>query len=544
MLPRWVTCLGVVALFVVPTPARAAEEKATPAVVVGVRSIDAVLANGKYLAKIVGGDELAKQVEGIIKERLGGKGFAGIDTKRPFGFYAHKINNNSFVAMIPVADRKALFKFLKSFDLEPAKSDDGLYTVSPEFLPVEVYFRLHKGYAYITALSKGAVDKDTLLPASTVVPKGKGSLASATLHVDRIPKGVKQLILSRVELQAKRLQRQKPPNETQAQEKVRVRLLNSLAETVSTIIKDGGELGARIAVDRKANRVSTQFFLTGKEGTGLNKKIAALGEATSLFGGLSGAKAAATVRAHFALPDDLRKALGNLIDEGFKDLKKEKNATKRALAEKLLKAIAPTVKAGEADALASLRGPNKAGLYTLVLAAKVKDGKDLEKAVRDVVTKATPESERDRIKFDAEKEGDVSIHRVTLKGALNKKARATFGDSPLYVAFRENAVFAAVGEDGLKAIKQAITAKAKAGPLVRVEVALARLAPAIISHTPDAKVKKALKDAFPDASQEPGKITFSLAGGKALTARFTLDTSVLKFFAQVRQAYAKDEASE
>src|SRR5438309_1922393 len=87
MLPRWFSGIALVSVMAA-APARAADEKPQPAVVVGVRSLDALLSNARYLASLAGEGERAKQAEKIVKGRIGAKGLEGIDAKRPFGFYA------------------------------------------------------------------------------------------------------------------------------------------------------------------------------------------------------------------------------------------------------------------------------------------------------------------------------------------------------------------------------------------------------------------------------------------------------------------------
>ena len=59
-----------------------------PAIVVRVKSIDAVVDNFKLLASIAGREEAAAQIEGLIKTQVGDKGLSGIDMAKPFGAYA------------------------------------------------------------------------------------------------------------------------------------------------------------------------------------------------------------------------------------------------------------------------------------------------------------------------------------------------------------------------------------------------------------------------------------------------------------------------
>ena len=69
-----------------------------------------------------------------------------------------------------------------------------------------------------------------------------------------------------------------------------------------------------------------------------------------------------------------------------------------------------------------------------------------------------PEADQGKIKIDAESSGDVKIHRIEAGKHLDKDAREKFGDSPLYFAFRNDAVLWSLGEDGLGLLKQALSA--------------------------------------------------------------------------------------
>src|SRR5439155_25165965 len=145
-----------------------------------------------------------------------------------------------------------------------------------------------------------------------------------------------------------------------------------------------------------------------------------------------------------------------------KGLSKEKDSAKRAEGEKVVKVLTPTLKAGELDVAASIRGPSAANHYGVVAGMKVKDGEAIEKTLREVVAKL-PEADQGKIKIDAESSGDVKIHRIEAGKHLDKDAREKFGDSPLYFAFRNDAVLWSLGEDGLGLLKQALSA-ASAGP--------------------------------------------------------------------------------
>jgi hypothetical protein len=281
----------------------------------------------------------------------------------------------------------------------------------------------------------------------------------------------------------------------------------------------------RFEVDRKKHDLVLELSLAGKPSSKLASSIAELGQAKSLFGGLLAKNAAVNGVLHVAVPDDLKESIGAAIDEGFKEaLANEKDATKRAQLEKALKVMGPTLKSGELDAGVSMRGPSKDGQYTIVGGIKIKDGAGIDKAIREAI-KDIPAKEREQIKFDAESQGSVKIHRVDAQKSYDPEAKRLFGENPIYVALRDDAALIAVGPEGLAALKEAITAAPKAAPPVLVEVSLAQLATAMAKdqkHAPAAAQK-----AF--AEKDSDKVTLTVSGGKALTIRFAMKSAVIKF---------------
>src|SRR5207245_10830426 len=105
------------------------------------------------------------------------------------------------------------------------------------------------------------------------------------------------------------------------------------------------------------------------------KSVDELGRSRSLVGALVKRDAALNVLVHLALPENVRQVLGPVVDEEIrKDVEKEKDAAKRALAQQFLEAIKPSLKAGELDALFQLNGPTSDKTYDVLVGAKIKEG--------------------------------------------------------------------------------------------------------------------------------------------------------------------------
>src|SRR5262249_42358080 len=272
-----------------------------------------------------------------------------------------------------------------------------------------------------------------------IIPAGDTALASGTLHLDRLPETIQNLALRNVEVQLKRAERQIPPNLSEARRKLRKEFLKDVAATAEAVIKEGKDVTVQLAIDPKAQKATAEISLSARADSDLAKKMANLGKATSLFAGLGGSDSAAGGLFRYTLPENVRKALGALADQTIKDVEeKEQDEGKRDLVVRFLKAVAPSVKAGEIDSALNLLGPSRTKKYTVVGGVRMKDAAGVEKVLRDIV-KVIPKQDQAKVKMDADKEGGIAIHRLDIKDKLDKQGKSVLGNASLYLAFRKDA---------------------------------------------------------------------------------------------------------
>ena len=527
--------LTALCLLALPAATRAADAKtAGPTVVVRIEPLDDLLADVRYLGTLADREELVKQFEALVRAKAGPKGLDGIDLKRPLGFYGTigpQGFDSSGVLMVPVADEQAFLALLDNLNLKPQKGKDGLYTVQAEnTLAPAVYFRFANDYAYATALNESAIDRSALLPPAQVLPAGQGGLAVATVHVDRIPDGIKQLALGQLGLKLADLRERSFKGETKAESEFWKQAFEELAGTVKTLLRDGHELTLRADLDRKNQDLTVEVTADGKSSSKLATSIAGLAETKSRFAGLLSKDAALQGLVRLTLSKELREALEPVIDESVaRGLAKSENQERREQAERFFKALDPTLKSGDVDAVAVLRAPSEGGAQTLLLGSQVKDGEALDRAFRDLV-KGLPEGDRARIKLDADEAGSVKIHRLDVQQDFDEQARQAFGDNPLYLAFGPDAAFLVFGADGVETIKKALASRPATAEPLQLELSLARLAPAIAVNRKDTKgaVARAAREAFGE-DRDADRVRLVLEGGKGLNLRFRMKAPVLKF---------------
>jgi hypothetical protein len=541
---RFVMWAALLGLALLPQALRAADPKDAPdarsegpAVIVRLASIDTLVADIRRLAELAGREDEAKQIEGIVKEYAGQKGLDGIDTKKPFGLYASvtpTLVDSEVVVMVPIADEKAFVDMLNTKGLKPEKDKDDVYTVQVEKIPFPLFFRFANGYAYLTARDQTPITGKRPLAPAAVLPAGQAGTLSAVVHIDRFPDNLKNLVLQNLDNRLAKLtdKGQKPAGETEATVKARTAVTREVAGWIRSVLREGGQLDLRLDLDRNSPDLSLSVKLTGKPGTDLATNITDLGKVKSLAASLVGSNSAASAIVDVSLPARVRNALVPLVDEREeKLLDRQPDKARRELLSTILKAVNPTIKSGKADAGVDLRGPNADGLYTLVLGARIKDGKAIEKTIRRLVSEI-PADQKETVKLDVEKVGDVSIHRV-MPEKTDEQFRKAFGDNPFFVAVREDALLVAGGDKGLSALKEVLDASPKTGKVLQVELAMSRMAPLMTKEHKAAP--EIAKKAFAK-TKDADRIRITLEGGNALAFRLAMRAQLVTFFSMLDQA--------
>jgi hypothetical protein len=528
---RWFSVPALLGLLVASLPAQAQEKQGSPPmVVVRIRSIDTVFSNAKLLAKLVGKEELGRQVEGIIKAKTGPNGLDGIDTKRPLGFYTKvgsDLSDVAGVALIPISDEKAFLGLLENLNFPATKGENGIYKIEPNGpLPVELDFRFANNYAYVTAINLDAISKANLIPPATLFPPKQNAMVSATIRIDQIPDVAKQIALQQIDDALAKEKEKKLPGETDKAREMREKTLDAIGNDMAAVIREGKNLSALLDIDAAKQQVKAEISLSAKPDTKLATRFEDLGKSKSLFGGLAAKTNAAAALVHVAVPTELRQAFIAAVEEGVKKgLAKETDEGKRAQARKFLLSLEPTLKAGELDTTFILRGPSEDKHYTVIAGLKLKDGLEVEKTLRGIL-KDLPPAERAMIKLDTESAGDVKIHQIDAQSKYDRKAREALGDNPIYIAFRSDAALLTLGTGGLNAIKEAVAAEPTVTAPVQLQISLARLAPAFARTE---QQKDVVRKVFgPDNA---GQIRVTLEGGPAVRLRLTADLSVVQFLA-------------
>lgn len=515
---------AMAALFLVGGAVNAQPAKEQPTVEVRLRSVNDLIEKAEYVTGLAGKEEVIKQVREVLKAlSADGKGIEGIDPKRPFGLTATltgDVVNSPLIIMIPIADQDRFLNLLKErAQLPVEKEKDGLFKAQ---VPVinDIYLRFTNDYAYIGRSVK-ELDPKVIPTPKAFFAKDDGSVGSVIVRFDSIPGELKTFVIGQFELGLAEQRKKNGEKESAAQKAALDWVGENATSALKTLLDDAKELQVRVFIDEKADDLAGEITLTSKSGSTLAKNISSLAGRTSLPAAIvgSGKDSVARFTAKAGLPEAVKRDLGKVVDAGIADAIKELPDDQRPILERVLKTIAPTLKAGELDVAVALNGPDAKGRHTLIAAAGVKNGKDIEKLVKDFAKDFGPLlGDAVKFEFDAATIGAFKLHKITVS-VMPDDVEKLFGSNKVWIATSEDHIAFSIEPDG-DALKAGLKAKPVAAPVLAVDVAFAKLVPIVGKDLKPDELKAVLKDAFGSGSPE-GKDTLHIevTGGDQLTVK-------------------------
>ena len=184
----------ILALCLAAAPRRRAQQP-TPAILVRVRSLDALQVQGATLFDQLGLAKTFGQLDTLLKTKAGPKGLAGIDTAKPAGAFVHFDPEPAWALLVPITGEAAFLDLLERLDYKTSLGKDGVRTF-PVHPLMEGSLKFDRGYAWITVLNRNAF-RSKFDPA-TLLASG-GPLLSGRVRLDLIPKDARQLVTAEFE---------------------------------------------------------------------------------------------------------------------------------------------------------------------------------------------------------------------------------------------------------------------------------------------------------------------------------------------------------
>ena len=527
---RW---LAAVAVALLSTGLAPAQPKAPePTLEVRLRSVNDLLDRFEYVAGLLGKEDTATQARDLIKSlTVDGKGVEGIDPKKPVGAYAtleQDVATSPFVVMIPIADQEQFLSALKArLDVTAEKGDDGTLKAAVPLLN-EVHLRFTDGYLYVSQKAKD-LDPKILVSPKVYFAKDDGAAASVVVHIARVPADLRTFLYGQFELGVNDDRKKNEGNETAAEKKLKNLVLDSILSGVKGVSDDGKRLAVKLFADPKTDDVSAEVTLTAKSGSATAKNFAALAGKTSVPAGIVAAEgAAAGANVKLAVTDGRKKEFAAAVDALLAEALKNAPDDQQEVLKALVAAVGPTLKAGELDAAATLRGPDAKGHYAALAALAVKDGKAIEKFAKKVDEDYGALSRRHRDVQVRRGEGRRLQPAPRRHQADRRQVRATVRHENGLARTSDKCLAVSIEPDG-KALRAGLKAKAVPVAVVAADGAVAKLLPLFRDELKPDELKALLKDAF-GSGPPAGKDTaaFRVTGGDTLTVTFAVKGKAIR----------------
>lgn len=525
---RWLAALAGLALVAATAPARAADDRGgfAPTVVVQVKSVDAWIDLAKYALKEFGkvappGTALPDPVQ-QLDQALGADWRKAIDTTRPLAAAARvsaaNVNESPILLLIPTGDDQAFLGLLKRHGMMVEKDGD-LYHFTPPGMPLPVYLRFAHRYAYLSLRDDKPI-KDKVPAPDTIFTAGLQAELSAHVYIDRVAKELRDTAASYIDQWKSSL-----PDVGGAFGPAQRTQIAAVTDFLKLLIQDGRSVSLGLRLDRAAGELHLDLGLAGKPGTALARRFQDVKVPTSLVAGVLGSNAVAGLQQtypQFAGPpsfdvDAVTADLHRALTERGVQISEEKL---RPLVQAGLNAI----KVNVSDMALSLRGPFAGGHYALVAGMHIHDGHALEAALKKHVPELG-EKARDLVKFDVAKIDGVNVHEISVPGELPPAVTKIFGNGPIRVAIRDDAVFLSFG-GGTDLLREAVSAKPRVVPNFLVEANGTKVADLVGQFDPKtgAMLKKLL------AGKLAGRVELlrvTSTGGDALTITTSVNLTAL-----------------
>ncbi|MBN9117660.1 MAG: hypothetical protein J0I06_00565 [Planctomycetes bacterium] len=479
------TAAALLAPFAFAADAAPAAGAAGPPITFQTHPLDRVLDELRAAADIVGGEKAVKAVNKSIKDRLGEKGFEGLDLSRPLVGYvllAPKPENITAVVALPIIGEKEFLALCDRANGEKHRAlGKGLYQLPPLDPRYKARMRFSDQYAYIAygANPEPALDEKALVPAQKLYDPAERAVVAARFHFDRLTPDVKLAIPAYVAEIKKELAGPNLDPDGTAVLKNAMPELEKMFARYALLLGGADTATLRLSVDVPASDVVIEAALAPKPNTELAKEIAARKPTGNRFAGLLTADTVIGFKTRLPFfNDELRAAGVKALEEGVRQAGNGAGPNGKGAVDELFKGLIRTVKTGEADVAAAVRGPDKDGAFNFVGAFAFEDGTALEKEFKKFVEKDAPADEQDRFKWDADKAGKVNIHTYKFAGQGFLDPSKVFGGDKctLAFAFAPKGVFVVMGPDAVATIKDALAVKPAESPVLDVVLNPARMA--------------------------------------------------------------------
>jgi hypothetical protein len=525
-----------------PVAAQAPAEPSLPPIVFQTQPPGQFLDGVRNAADIMFGDKGVKAVNRALKEVFGEKGLEGLDLNRPVVGYvilAPKPQDITAVVALPVDGEKeflALCDRINAYKHTVDAKDKTLYHLPPLDRRYKAMLRFSEGYAYIAYGFNPAphIEAKALIPMPKLYDPTERGLVAGRLYFDRIPLAVKLASPVLFEEVKNTLfggtEFLHPRNEWLA--KAVMPEVEKLLQRYVLLAAGADVLTARLMIDPQEGNFVAEAVLTPKPNSELGKLVAAYKTAPNRFASMTNhpdnALAFASRAPLFA--PELRAAVAGGLEASRKRAVDSAGEVEKAWTDEAFKGFMRVVKGQELDLGAAFRGPDKDGWFTAVGGIAFDDPAALEKEAKAAFKKSAPQAMQDRMKWDADKAGNVNIHTFHFPTGGFVDFTRFLGGEGCYAAFAfaPQGLIGAVGPDPVPVIKGLLAEKPAAAPAMGLTANPGRIVKMFEkAEGPGERRVTEVANLIGREDKQMPAMSLTVEGGKELTARAVVNLRML-----------------
>ncbi len=432
---------------------------------------DALMKDVAWVDQLAGKPGLPAMLRGGIAQFTGGKGLAGIDTKRPWGLIVSAgVGDFPILAFVPVKDFKQVLEALKPV-IGDVEETGGVYEIP---MGAQTLFAKEANGWVFLSRAKDALKSPPADPSKVLGGLPAQYTVSVQILVRNIPEELKQMFLPMIQMGVQAGLEQMP-GESDAQFALRKKMAETSIQQMTQLVNELDTITFGLGVDHQTDSLRLEYTVVAKPGTEMAKQIAAATGGKTRFGGFFAQDAAAAMIAQGsstsseaqaaqaqAMLAGLRANVEQEIDrQEMSDADKKK--AKELLAD-LFDVFQPLLKANNSDMGMIV----KADSQGVALAAGLTpvDGDKLSGLVKkfaDQLAKDAPEVAK-RIKLDAEQREGVHFHTFSLpveemglEGTEKENVQKLLGTSlDVVIGAGKDEMYLAAGRNALDLLKTAM----------------------------------------------------------------------------------------
>ena len=426
-----------------------------------------------WVGEQVGNPTLAGFAESFILLATQGKGLAGLDVKRPIGVVITSSGGPlpTAHAFLPVKDLDKLLGAVQGM-IGPVEEVDGVRRIAaPGAPPLEIVEK--DGWAIFSQPGDPVGIDD---PLTVIEPLTREYSLAVELFPSRMPAEMRDRLKALLDEAARNAAAQ-----GQAMDPAQLQAGLERLEDVETIVFGFAvdKLGDKMMLDLTSVLTPVAVKAAGWINAGwgnANRAVSTVGAPATTDG------KAAAVRGHYAatVPAEGQAAVRAALDQALEPA--DDDPANRVVTNLLRDLVAAMLDSGAIDAgltIDTSAADATQPLPAVTLGMKVKDGAALEKKVKERLGKADALPPSVKVTFDAGKQGDATLHEITVDVSALPAAERLGDSVKLTLAVTPQYAYVLVGGDVPKRLAAALAAGGKpngdALPITNVDLSLASL---------------------------------------------------------------------